>query len=186
MKDLFRGERVCLTSEEPEFIAKYEARWQRDSEFMRFIDSDPVDLFSEKKIKEWFEKAVDDGFKSERYGFRIRALSDDRPIGFLGLWLNLTHAEVWVGIGIGDRDYWNKGFGTDAMKLCLRYAFMELGAQRVSLGLLEYNPRALRAYEKVGFQLEGRTRGDVRRNGQHYDSLWMGILRDEWFEMQKG
>jgi len=187
MKDLFRGEFVRLTSEEPEFIAKHEARWQRDTEFRRLADGDPVDLFSEKKIKEGFEKSGEDGFKPDRYYFTIRALSDDKPIGFLGLWLNLlTHAEVWVAIGIGDRDYWSKGYGTDAMKLCLRYAFMELGAQRVSLGLFDYNPRALKSYEKAGFRLEGRTRGDMLRNGQRHDSLWMGILRDEWIEMQGG
>ena len=186
MKDLFRGELVRLTSEEPELISKHEVRWQRDTEFRRLADGDPADLFSEKKIKEWFEKRIEDGFKPDRHGFTIRALDDDKPIGFLGLWLNLIHAEVWVGIGIGERDYWNKGCGTDAMKLCLRYAFMELGAHRVSLGLFDYNPRALKAYEKAGFRLEGRTRKDIMREGQYYDSLWMGILREEWLALQNG
>jgi RimJ/RimL family protein N-acetyltransferase len=72
------------------------------------------------------------------------------------------------------------------MKICLRYAFLELGAQRVSLGLHEYNPRALRSYEKAGFQLEGRTRKDVHREGRRTDTLWMGILREEWFARQNG
>jgi RimJ/RimL family protein N-acetyltransferase len=185
MNDLFRGELVRLTSEEPEFITKYEARWQRDSEFRRLLDSNPADLVSEKKMKESFEKDADGGFNPQRYSFTIRSLADDKPIGFLGLWGNLIHGEFWVGIGIGERDYWNKGCGTDAMKLCLRYAFMELGAQRVSLGLFENNVRALKAYQKVGFRLEGRTRKDMLREGQRHDSIWMGILRDEWFEMQR-
>jgi RimJ/RimL family protein N-acetyltransferase len=98
----------------------------------------------------------------------------------------LIHSEVWVGVGLGERDSWNKGYGTDVMKLCLRYAFLELGAQRVSLGLHEYNPRALRSYEKVGFQLEGRTRQDILREGKRTDILWMGILREEWFALQNG
>jgi RimJ/RimL family protein N-acetyltransferase len=93
---------------------------------------------------------------------------------------------VWVGIGIGERDYWGKGYGTDAMKLCLQYAFMELGAQRVSLGLLEYNARALKSYEKAGFKLEGRMRQEMLREGKRTDTLWMGILRDEWLQMQNG
>ena len=88
-----------------------------------------------------------------------------------------------MGIGIGEREYWGRGFGTEAMKLGVRYAFMELGAQRISLGLHEYNPRALKAYEKAGFRLEGRTRGDTLREGKHTDGLWMGILRDEWLAM---
>jgi RimJ/RimL family protein N-acetyltransferase len=52
--------------------------------------------------------------------------------------------------------------------------------------VLEYNPRALRSYEKCGFRLEGRTRKDVMREGRHTDTLWMGILREEWLQMQNG
>jgi len=63
---------------------------------------------------------------------------------------------------------------------------MELGAQRVSLGVLEYNPRAMRAYEKAGFRLEGCTRKDVLREGKRCDSLWMGVLREEWLQQQNG
>jgi RimJ/RimL family protein N-acetyltransferase len=68
------------------------------------------------------------------------------------------------------------------MNVCLRYAFLELGLERVSLGVFEYNPRAVRSYEKAGFQLEGRTRLDTLRDGKRYDSLWMGILREEWLQ----
>lgn len=186
MKDLFRGDLVRLTSEEPEFRAKHEARWQRDTEFHRLADSDPAEMVSEKKIKDWAEKYAENGFKPERHPFSIRTLSDDKLIGFMGLWLDLIHAEAWVGIGIGEREYWSKGYGTDAMKLAVQFAFMELGLQRVSLGLFDYNPRALRAYEKAGFRLEGRTRQDMLREGKRTDSLWMGILRDEWLQMQGG
>ena len=186
MKDLFRGELVRLTAEEPEFRAKHEARWQRDTEFHRLADNEAAEMVSEKKMKEWTEKQLENGFKPERYPFSIRALADDRLIGFLGLWLNLIHNEAWVGIGIGEREYWGKGYGTDAMKLAVQYAFMELGLQRVSLGLHEYNARALKSYEKAGFRLEGHTRQDVLREGRRTDSLWMGILREEWLKLQSG
>jgi len=186
MRDLFRGELVRLTAEEPDFIARHEARWKRDTEFHRLADGDPAELISEKKIRGWGEKFAEDGFKPERYPFSIRALSDDKLIGFLGLRLDLIHGDVMVGIGIGERDYWGKGYGTDAMKLAVQYSFLELGVQRVSLGLHAYNPRALKSYEKAGFRLEGRTRQDIMREGQRYDSLWMGILRDEWLQKQNG
>jgi RimJ/RimL family protein N-acetyltransferase len=52
----------------------------------------------------------------------------------------------------------------------------------MSLGLFEYNSRALRSYEKAGFRLEGRTRKEVLREGKRYDALWMGILREEWLQ----
>lgn len=186
MRDLFRGELVRFTLEEPETRAKAEVRWQRDSEFHRLLDSDPLRLNSEKKIKEWFEKQAEDGFKPERYSFSVYTLAEDKYIGFLGLWMNLIHREAWVGLGIGEREFWSKGYGTDMMKLCQQYVFAELGMERLSLGLFEYNPRALRSYEKCGFRFEGRTRKDLMREGKHYDSLWMGILREEWLQMQNG
>lgn len=185
MQELFHGELVRLSAEEPEMIAKVEVRWQRDSEYVRLADSQ-MEIASERKIKERVEKRLEKGPQPERYPFSIRTLAEDRLIGILGLWLDLIHSEAWVGIGIGERDAWSKGYGTDAMKLCLRYAFLELGVQRVSLGLFEYNSRALRSYEKAGFQLEGSTRKDVLREGKRFDSLWMGILREEWMAMQNG
>lgn len=181
MKDLFRGELVRLTNEEPEAFAKVSSRWQRDTEYVRLIDSDPVILYSEKQMKDWTEKRFDNS-KPERHQFMIRTLAEDQLIGFFGLYVDLIHREAWVGLGIGERDLWSKGYGTDMMNVCLRYAFLELGVQRVSLGLHEYNPRALRSYEKAGFQLEGRTRKDVQREGKRTDTLWMGILREEWLQ----
>lgn len=187
MKDLFRGELVRLTLEEPDVVAKAEVRWQRDSEFIRLADSDPVRLSSEKRIREQFiEFRVDKGFQPERYPFWVRTLDEDKLIGFFGMYVDLIHSDAMVGIGIGERDFWSKGYGTDMMKVCLRYAFEELCVHRVSLGLHEYNPRALRSYEKAGFRLEGRTRKDIRREGQRFDTLWMGILRQEWLTMQDG
>jgi RimJ/RimL family protein N-acetyltransferase len=185
MKELFRGDLVRLTAEEPEATARAEVRWQRDSEFVRLADSQ-MEIASERRIKEWIEKQIEKGPQPGRYPFRIRTLVDDRLIGFLGLGVDLIHSEAMVGIGIGERDAWNKGYGTDAMRICLRYAFLELGIQRVSLGVFEYNSRAQRSYEKAGFRLEGRTRKDVLREGKRFDTLWMGILREEWFALQNG
>lgn len=185
MRDIFRGELVCLTMEEPEVRSKQEVRWQRDSEFHRLADSGPAILFSEKQIKAWADEFIEKGFSPERYSFSIRTLENDVLIGFLGLWVDLIHGEAWVGIGIGDREHWGKGYGTDAMKLCTQYVFAELNLARLSLGVHEYNPRALKVYEKAGFTLEGRTRKDVLRDGIHTDSLWMGILREEWLKLQE-
>jgi RimJ/RimL family protein N-acetyltransferase len=186
MKDLFRGELVRFTREEPATIAKIEVHWTQDSELHRLLDGDPAQLFSEKKIKEWMEKNMEDGANPERYSFSVRTLAEDKYIGFLSLWIDLIHSEAWVGLGIGEREFWGKGYGSDMMKLCQQYVFTELGMERLSLGVHEYNPRAIRSYEKCGFRLEGRTRKDVLREGRHTDSIWMGILRAEWLQMQNG
>jgi RimJ/RimL family protein N-acetyltransferase len=185
MKDLFRGKLVRLTTEEPETLAKYRVRWQRDSEYDRLLDSDPASMASEKKIKEWLEKFLDDD-KPGRYPFSFRTLSDDKLIGFIGMWTDLVHADGWVGVGIGEREFWGKGYGTDAMRLVLQYAFTEINLQRVSLALHSYNERGLKSYEKAGFRLEGRSRSDQHREGRRTDTLWMGVLREEWLLIQQG
>jgi len=184
MKDLFRGELVRITAEEPDVAAKAEAQWQRDSEFIRLADNEPILFSSKKKIQGDVEKRFEKESEPDRYSFNVRALADDKLIGFFQLTVELIHGEAWVGIGIGERDFWSKGYGTDMMKVCLRYAFLELGVERVSLGVLGYNTRALRSYEKAGFQLEGHTRMDVMREGKRSDTLWMGILREEWMASQ--
>jgi RimJ/RimL family protein N-acetyltransferase len=186
MRDLFRGELVRFTVEEPDEDVKAEVRWQRDSELHRLASSEPARLFSEKKIKEWVESQFENGSQLKRYSFSVRTLEEDKFIGFLGLWVEWIHGEAWVGLGIGEREFLGKGYGTDMMKLCLQYAFTELNVHRVSLGLHAYNPRALRSYEKAGFRMEGRTRSDTRREGKYTDGLWMGILREEWMQMQNG
>jgi len=186
MKDIFRGHQVRLASESPDTLAKLEVRWQSDSEFLRLTDSQAIYMASEKRLKEEFEKSAEDGSKPDKFSFSIRSLDGDNVIGYLIMRWDLTHNDVMVGIGIGERELWGRGYGTDAMKLCLQYAFLELNVHRVSLGLHEYNARALRSYEKAGFRLEGQTRKDLAREGSRYDSFWMGILREEWLQLQGG
>jgi RimJ/RimL family protein N-acetyltransferase len=186
MKDVFRGELVRFTFEEPDVISKSEVRWQRDSEFVRLADNTPRSFISEKRARDQYNERLEKEIESERYMFSVRTLAEDKLIGFLSLWIDLIHSVAWVGLGIGERDLWNQGYGTDMMNICLRYSFLELGLQRVSLGLHGYNTRALRTYEKVGFRLEGCTRKEVLREGKRSDTLWMGILREEWLQMQNG
>jgi len=184
MKDIYRGTLVRLGSESPEVMAKAFANWDRDTEMHRLADEDPAQLWSEKKLKEFIEK---DGESKNEHAFRfsIRTLAEDKLIGVVSLWVHSwTHSDASIGIIVGDREYWGKGYGTDAMRLIVQYGFVELNLRRISLGLHAYNEHALKSYLKVGFQLEGRTRGDGLRDGIRYDSLWMGILREEWLAMQ--
>jgi RimJ/RimL family protein N-acetyltransferase len=72
------------------------------------------------------------------------------------------------------------------MIVILRYAFQELNLRRVALDTFEYNPRAIRSYEKAGFVHEGRARGYLYREGQRWDLIFMGILREEWLAVVNG
>ncbi len=183
MKDIFRGELVRLAVESPETLAKSQTRWFRDSELLRLAEADPAYMWSEKKHKERTEKQMEkDG--DNNFRFSVRTLSDDRLIGEVSIHPQWVDSDAWVGIGLGERDYWGRGFGTDAMRLIVQYGFLELNLQRVSLALHSYNDRALKSYEKVGFKVEGVIRQDTLREGRRTDGIFMGILRDEWLALQ--
>jgi RimJ/RimL family protein N-acetyltransferase len=179
-RDLFQGELVCLVREEPEAAAKTFARWERDSEYMRLMDDEPAHMLSDKMIIKRMGD-LEERLRDKLFFFFIKPLTDDRLIGFVNLFLfSKFHREVWVGIGLGEKDFWGKGYGTDAMRLAVRYAFQELNMYRVSLDVFDYNLRAIRSYQKVGFVPEGRIRQSICRDGKRHDLMIMGILRDEW------
>ena len=178
--NLFTGEQIRLTAEDPEVMAKAMARWNSDSEYFRLLDSDPPRLWSEQKTKEWLEKDIEKENLTDFF-FAIRTLDGENLIGFVGLsGLDWNQGDAWIGIGLGEREYWGKGYGTDAMQTLLCYAFTELNLRRVSLTVFDYNPRAIRSYEKCGFVMEGTARGVLHREGRRWDWHHMGILKEEW------
>jgi RimJ/RimL family protein N-acetyltransferase len=179
-KDLFRGRLVRLTAEEPEIIAQATSLWNRDSEYQRWIRDGGIQLWSRKQIEEWVKQDLEDQ-KNQRFLFWLRTVEGNKLIGFVELFIPWRfQGDAWLAIGLGDRKYWGKGFGTEAIQLILRYAFEELDSFRVTLGVHEHNQRARRSYEKNGFVQEGRVRGEVKRDGCRVDGIMMGILKDEW------
>lgn len=180
VQPLLQGNLVRLTAVNPETDAEATARWSQDDLYTRLSDSFIAYPTSLKKTREIMDKR--DG-SHEELEFSIRTLDGDRLIGIIGLGgISWQHGDCFVGIGVGEREFWGKGYGTDAMQVILRYAFEELNLHRVSLNVFEYNLRAIRSYEKVGFVHEGRARKMLLRGGRAYDVLFMGILQDEWLE----
>jgi RimJ/RimL family protein N-acetyltransferase len=180
--NIFRGDLVRLTAEDPEPASKAFSHWARDTEYTRLLDNDPSRLWSAKKIQSWIERDQEKGYQ-DGYFFEIHTISEDRLIGFLGLFgLSWSHGDTWLGIGLGDREYWGKGYGTDAVRVILRYVFTELNLRRVTLGVFAYNSRAIKSYEKAGFKVEGRLRQYIARDGQRSDMVVMGVLREEWLQ----
>ncbi len=184
MKDIFRGRLVRLAADPPEVAAKSFARWGRDSEYHRLADGDPARLWSEQKHRERIGKQLEEDGR-EAWHFSIRTLAEDVLIGELGIRATWEHADAWVGIAIGERQYWSRGYGSDAMRLILGFGFYELGLQRISLSLHSYNARARRVYEKLGFAYEGIVRGDTLKEGRRTDGIYMGILRREWLALEE-
>ena len=105
----------------------------------------------------------------------------DKPIGVVGLHeSDLRNRHAGFGITIGAKEEWGKGYATEATRLIVQHAFATLNLHRVSLKVYAYNPRGLHVYEKVGFQKEGVLRQDNFREGRYWDTIIMGLLREEW------
>lgn len=183
MRDVLTGKFVRLSAFDPEEMSKAFPRWNRNSEYFRLLNSSARPMQSPKAALQWMEKEVVDTSAASYY-FSIRVLADDKLIGELGLdVVNWSARDAFVGLGIGETEYWSKGYGTDIMNVLLRFAFMEINLKRVTLTVFEYNPRAIRSYEKAGFRHEGRKRQSLNREGKRWDELYMGILREEWLEL---
>jgi RimJ/RimL family protein N-acetyltransferase len=180
--NLLTGQLVRLTAMNAETAAEAFARWDRDSEYLRHLDSDPQWPNRAKKIKEAIEKEQCED--PNTIAFSVRTLAGDQLIGFVAFdGIDWRHGDTFVAIGMGDAAYRGNGYGTDAMRVMLRYGFMELNLQRVQLNVFSYNERAVKSYLKAGFAREGQQRGMLRRDGQRWDFVYMSVLRDEWQAM---
>lgn len=125
-----------------------------------------------------FEREAAKGGRDDAW-FAIEV--DGQFIGHCGLMHpDVTARTVELGIGIGDKAYWGKGYGREAIGLLLEYAFRYRNYRRVWLRVGANNERGIRAYRACGFVEEGRQRQHVWTDGQYVDLVYMGILRDEW------
>lgn len=176
MGSIFEGKLVRLAIPDFERDNEIMVGWSRDSEYMRLSGSEPARMWWPAAEKNWLKEYMD-----EAYLFGIYRCEDDRLIGTLDLEVdNWAVRNAWLGIGIGDRSCWGKGYGSEAMRLLLHYGFEELHLDRVTLNVFEYNTRGVHVYEKLGFKMEGRYPKWLLREGKRWDLIYMGITRSEW------
>jgi RimJ/RimL family protein N-acetyltransferase len=177
MSNPLEGQLVRLTFANTDEVIQAWQRWDADTEFKRLLDDEPPRLKSPAQQR----KELDEETRSDKgFFFAVKPLGSDAKIGFTALWVNWPQRDAFVAIGIGERDYWGKGYGTDAMRLTLRYAFDELNLHRVTLTVWSVNERAIRSYEKAGFKREGVQRETMQRDGRRVDTVVMGVLGEEF------
>lgn len=172
---LFTGKLVRLAAHQPGDDELW-AQWSTDAEYARLLDDDPV----EPRPPEYYSKQKPpEAWRG--HNFAIRTVTDGKLIGFTALfWMNWHAQSCMMAVAIGDEAYRGHGYGTDAVRLTVSYAFRELGMHRVMLSVMAYNTRAIHVYEKCGFVREAVRREAVYRDGVRWDVIEMGILRPEW------
>jgi RimJ/RimL family protein N-acetyltransferase len=115
---------------------------------------------------------------------RFAIVVGDTLIGWCGLFDWDDALSLRMAITIGDKSYWGRGYGREALGLLVDYAFLHRNAHKVWLEVHANNERAIRSYRSVGFIEEGRIRDNVWLDGKYVDELVMGILRSEWEEIR--
>jgi len=110
---------------------------------------------------------------------------NEQLIGTLGFnQINIPSRLATLFVVIGNKTYWGKGYGTDALITFSRFLFTQWNFHRLSLDTWDGNSRAIRAYEKVGFKIEGRQRDARFVLGNYHDAILMGLLQEEFFSLR--
>ncbi len=138
----------------------------------------PLSLASEEQ---WYQHILERQPEARPLVIEIPQGEGWQPIGVTGLegidWINRS-AEL--GLFIGVKSLWQKGYGQKTLRLLLKHGFETLNLNRIYLRVFEKNQRGIHAYEKTGFVREGRLRQAMYRNGNYLDVLLMSVLQEEW------
>jgi [ribosomal protein S5]-alanine N-acetyltransferase len=168
------GTKIYLRPVEPDEASRV-VPWFNDPEVTRFIlRHRPMTVADETDFLQRFRTSETD------LVLGIAVHETDELIGMTGLHhIDARNRHASFGITIGEKQHWGKGLGSEATALMMRHSFQTLNLNRLWLYVFEYNARGIRVYEKLGFRIEGRLRQDTFREGRYWDTLIMGVLREE-------
>jgi RimJ/RimL family protein N-acetyltransferase len=174
---VIKGQLVNLRAIDATDAGRY-CEWLNDAEVTRYLQAryQLARLAEERWIAD--HGARPGSFCQANYAIETK---DGRHIGSVGFhYANPENRKATLGITIGEKSFWSRGYGTDAILTLLRFGFDEMNLNRIDLSVDAENARAIACYRKCGFVEEGRLREHRYRRGVYGDQLWMGILRDEF------
>lgn len=150
-------------------------RWINSPDVRPYI----VSLFP--KTENWEERWYEELGKDDKSVVLCVETKDGQPIGGMGLhsidWLNRT---ATTGAILGEKEYWGRGYGTDAKLALLDYAFNVLNLRKIRSNVIAYNERSLRYSLRCGYKEEGRLRQEKYRDGVYHDLIQLAVFRENW------
>ncbi len=174
-----RGERVEFTPLQMENIHTH-FRWNNDPELNRLDSEVPYEEESFGAFKSRFERMCEEPTPSHRT-FEIHALDEETLIGVAyATHISLHSRHATVGITIGDRDYWGRGYGRASFEVLLSYCFDQLDLHRVSAETFEYHTAWQDLVEGMGFEKEGTARDYLRRDGRYWNKDLYALLETKY------
>ena len=174
--EALQGSLVVLRRHVPANLAAFH-RWYADPEIARLARYQPTPMRPEE-IERFFAARV---VGPDALAMAVHERATGRLIGTCAFsQLDGENGSSLYHITIGEPDAWGQGFGTEATQLMLDHAFGTLNLHRIALYVFEFNERAIRAYRRAGFTIEGRSRESILRDGRWWDELAMSVLVTDW------
>jgi len=171
---LIEGRKVVLRGVRRKDI-QYFLKWLDDPEISKPLDRYlPISEIGEENWVLEIER------KKDVIVFTIVDKKTREPIGNCGFHkIDFKNQRAEVGILIG-REYWGKGYGSEALELLISYGFVQLNLNSIASLVVSSNERSLRLHKKVGFKIQGRMRDSIFVDNEFHDMLYLDILRSEW------
>jgi len=169
------GKKCYLSPIDVNDAEKY-AEWLNDREIVNFLSiaAKSISVETERELLHTLSK---------EHCYGIIDTGTETLIGNIGLHtIDYLNRSAEIGIFIGNKDYWASGYGAEALSLLIDYAYRILNIHNISLKLFDYNERALKCYQAVGFQKIGAIRDGLIRNMEYHNIILMDILPTEFYE----
>ena len=155
-------------------------QWCLDKDVTKYLNvSEKYPPFSREETLKWIQMCIN---RTNGYEQKAIETEDGKHIGWIDLKnIDKHNRNAEIGIAIGDKNYWGKGYGLSAMRDMLIWGFNELELNKIWLRVDIDNIKAIKSYKSIGFVEEGVLRQDRHRNGGYIDRLRMSILKGEFF-----
>jgi diamine N-acetyltransferase len=176
---MIQGKNVRLRAIEREDIPRC-VRWVNDPEVIRYTSLNLP--FSQAMEEKWFDRQLEiPAAKGQTLAIEVRVGIEWIHVGNTSLFgFEQIDNSAEFGIMIGEKEYWNKGYGRETALLMLKHGFEDLNLNRIYLHVFTENSRGIKAYEAAGYIKEGVLRQAMYKNGKYNDVLLMSVLHSEW------
>jgi len=173
---MLRGSKVYL-SEYSKDELKLVKDLINDWDIQEYLNPDTIIPLTYEDELEWFESNRKHIEKD--YSFAIRTIEDNIYLGGCGYRnVNYKNRTCYIGIMISNKEFQNKGYGSEALDLLINYIFYEMNLRKIILMVFSNNERAIHVYKKLGFHIEGTLKEQVFRNGKYIDEHIMAKFVD--------
>jgi len=169
-----QGERLYLREVRPEDVTERYHRWMNDPDVTRFLECRFYPN-SMEKLKEYVASRLGD---RDNVLLAMVLQEEHRHIGNIKLGpIDWIHRTGDIGLLVGERDCWGQGYATEAIRVLTDYAFGTLNLMKLTAGAYDPNQGSIRAFQKAGFQIEGKRKRQYFCEGDYVDLVQMGLVR---------